>query len=359
MYNKRIICDLDDTISFCQDRNFSNATPNQPVIDKINELFDLGWEIFIVTARGCISCSTREEADKKYRDQIESWLKNNGVKYTILSFQKELAAYYVDDKAIRPDEFVALEIKNLQNGWSGATVELRGDKVYKTAPNSLEVVQWYKIAKSFDINVPKIHSIIGDTICMEYINPEYVVDPLDLFKAGLYLIETLKSKPFYGNSALNNIENYIDRLRNHSSKFNDDEMISIAQSCINNLISLNDEFDLNSGVFKSMCHGDLTLENMISSGGTVWFIDPIYEPTKPTYSSWILDLSKLIYSWELHSLQFDHIENFVSEKLNEEHLDVEDVRIIKSFVLSHCIRVFNYAPDDVKPMIKKIAKKYE
>ena len=37
---KRIVCDIDDTISVTLNRDWEHAKPIQPVIDKINTLFD-------------------------------------------------------------------------------------------------------------------------------------------------------------------------------------------------------------------------------------------------------------------------------------------------------------------------------
>ena len=65
MYNKRIVCDIDDTISFCDDRDWENAKPNISVIKKINSMYNDGWEIFLHTARGSISCETANESDVK------------------------------------------------------------------------------------------------------------------------------------------------------------------------------------------------------------------------------------------------------------------------------------------------------
>ena len=59
---KRLVVDIDDTISFTINRDFENATPNVALIKKLNELFDNGVEIYYVTARGSLSCGSREEA---------------------------------------------------------------------------------------------------------------------------------------------------------------------------------------------------------------------------------------------------------------------------------------------------------
>lgn len=370
MHHKSIVCDLDDTISFCQDRNFANALPNTPVINKINELYEQGWEIHIVTARGCISCSTRSEADAKYRQQIEEWLNKNGVKYHDLSFNKQLAAYYVDDKALRPDEFAVLEIKNLQDGWSGATVELRGNLVYKTAPNSYAAAAWYHLVQDHHIGIftPEVHSVIGDTICLQYIEPEHPdesseseIDASKVMEA-LYAISKMKQVkkvPVSDNSILN----YIPRLTKHSEKFkeSDPEMFEIAERCINAISELNTKYNLDSEEFQSLCHGDMTLENVIISynNGEGYFIDPIYEPNSPTYSSWLLDISKLVYSTELHGYNF--LDDFEQQLLTTIGMLIGNLnwKIINEFIISHCIRVYNYAPDTAKPKIKNIAKHYE
>lgn len=60
------------------------------------------------TARGWISCNQdTEAAEKKYRKQIETWLAAHNVPDDALLFLvKPFGIYYVDDKAMRPDEFV-------------------------------------------------------------------------------------------------------------------------------------------------------------------------------------------------------------------------------------------------------------
>ena len=96
--HKRIVLDFDDTLAFTSNRDWDNAKPNVALIEKCNELYNQGWTIDIYTARGSISCRSREEAADKYGPQIESWLLKNHVKYHALSFNKPLAAYYIDDK---------------------------------------------------------------------------------------------------------------------------------------------------------------------------------------------------------------------------------------------------------------------
>lgn len=104
---KRIIVDVDETLCFVINRDFINAIPNQEVIDKVNEYYDKGYEIIISTARGQNSCNTPEEMQNKYYKITKDWLDIHGVKYHKLEIgYKQNADLYVDDKAIRPEEFV-------------------------------------------------------------------------------------------------------------------------------------------------------------------------------------------------------------------------------------------------------------
>ena len=124
-YPKSICVDIDDTISFTLNRDWENAKPNIPLIEKLNKLYDEGWDIWYVTARGNLSCKSRVEAEERYRPGIEKWFKQYNVKYTGLSFQKILASYYIDDKSITPQNFINLDVKELKGGLSGAFIEKR------------------------------------------------------------------------------------------------------------------------------------------------------------------------------------------------------------------------------------------
>ena len=110
-YNTFVI-DIDDTISITRNRDFENSEPIQEVIDKINELYDKGVYIILFTARGMKSQNNDGiKAELKYREITERWLIAHGVKYHELLFNKRNADYYVDDKAMKPDEFVKIKVK--------------------------------------------------------------------------------------------------------------------------------------------------------------------------------------------------------------------------------------------------------
>lgn len=103
---KTFVIDIDDTILTTINRDFENSIPNQPVIDKINSLYDNGWTIILFTARGAKSCNSLEAREEKYREVTQKWLSNHNVKYTKLLFGKENADFYVDDKSMSIKEFL-------------------------------------------------------------------------------------------------------------------------------------------------------------------------------------------------------------------------------------------------------------
>ena len=349
-HTKTVVVDFDDTIAFTYNRDWENATPNVALIDKLNELYDSGWTIHIVTARGQLSCNgDSEAASKKYRKQIESWLKKHCVGYTDLSFKKKLAAYYIDDKALTPEQFVKdFQREPLQAGWSGAEVyyDRAADAVFKTAENSLDAVEWYRIATEKGIATPEIHSIIGKTIRMERL-PEYrpatprkkidqVLDILVKFKntTGYYTTDALRQK-------------YVER---------------VTENGIDGVLS-SDEFDRFKKYMQwvmtvtppSFNHGDMSITNVMGQRHDQTkpsLIDPIFKPD--LYQSYVIDLAKLSTSFiiggqdsdrdillysaapECLGLFGDPVPGaFVPEKLQE---------VILVHEAAHLSRVFRYAP---------------
>lgn len=92
--------DLDETICLTpSDRQYRNAIPYVPVIDRINRLYDDGHEITIFTARG--SSSGIDYTDLN-REQLSRW----GVKYhKLIDKGKPSYDLFVDDRAISASEW--------------------------------------------------------------------------------------------------------------------------------------------------------------------------------------------------------------------------------------------------------------
>lgn len=371
---KRIIFDIDDTLSYTISRDWENATPNEPLIQKINKLFSDGWEIFLITARGSISCATREEAYEKYGAQLISWLNRHNVHYHLLSFNKQLATYYVDDKGITPEDFLNLNMKVIKEGWSGALVELRGDKIYKTHKNSKDVSLWYQMAKNY-VNVPQIHSLIGDTICMEYLDANTDVRTYDLIDVIKQFATMPKPNPE------SNFGNYLDRIKDHCQN-EDFDLSNVWLILKNKFIDEKHPFIsniswcdyLNKGRCDSFCHGDFSIDNVISSNGKLYLIDPIYETSRPSWNSWLLDLSKLLMSLNKNNktYMYNHIHQLVfktgicnnilpkSLQINDNNNKLEN--LVNLLECTQWIRVLKYAPkeeqEDIYNKINEIVNLY-
>ena len=322
MYNhfRRLVIDLDDTISKTYNRDFGNAEPITGVVDKVNYLYENGWEIIILTARGQLSCSGDHIlADKKYRKQIEGWLKKNGVKYHKLSFNKILAAYYVDDKGLSPEQFSELDIKVIKNGWSGAIIEKRGDLIYKQHPGINAEAYWYSLVKDI-VSTPNLVSVIGDTICLKFID-----------NVGSFNIRTINEiiKKFSNKGHYSpDFDSYIKRIESHLM-YNEDfwEILE----------PLKENSEFFNGL-KSFCHGDLSMDNVLVNGkGEHYLIDPIFDPN--CYSSWVLDASKMLHSLRRYSRTEDY------EFLFSQYEDIVGRERLLLLEVTQFIRTLKYIKD--------------
>ena len=119
--------DIDDTICTTLNGDYKNATPNQAVIEKMQQYRELGFEICLYTSR---NMRTYENNIGKITANtlpvILDWLTKNQVPYDEIIVGKPwcgLDGFYVDDKAIRPSEFLEKsyeEIYTIINGGHGS-----------------------------------------------------------------------------------------------------------------------------------------------------------------------------------------------------------------------------------------------
>lgn len=108
MATKTACVDVDGTICISKHGcDYSKCKPIQPMIDKLNLLYDHGWKIVLHSSRNMLTYNGDLEKIEKYtRPILEKWLKEHGVKYHELIFGKPFADWYIDDKAITPAEFL-------------------------------------------------------------------------------------------------------------------------------------------------------------------------------------------------------------------------------------------------------------
>ena len=108
-----IVMDLDGTLTIDEPGvPYPDMRPNEPVLRKLREYREAGFTIAIYTAR---NMKTHAKSVGKITAAtlpgILEWLKRHEVPYDELYVGKpwpEKDGFYVDDRAIRPDEFVRL-----------------------------------------------------------------------------------------------------------------------------------------------------------------------------------------------------------------------------------------------------------
>lgn len=91
---KRFVFDIDGVIAKLEpNNNYALSAPNEPMIQVINQLYEMGNQIILFTARGYV---TGKDWSDTTKTQLQAW----GVKYHELHFGKPNADYYIDDKFI-------------------------------------------------------------------------------------------------------------------------------------------------------------------------------------------------------------------------------------------------------------------
>ena len=113
MSTQTLVIDIDHTICTPDDtkqdtfEKYGKATPKLEMIASIRRAKELGFRITLFTARRMATHNGDiNKVIEDVGDLTENWLKEHDVPYDELIFGKPNAVYYVDDKALRPDEFV-------------------------------------------------------------------------------------------------------------------------------------------------------------------------------------------------------------------------------------------------------------
>ncbi len=115
---KTIVMDLDNTISFTKNGDYSAAEVDIEVVAKMREYKEMGFKIVIHSARnmrtydgnlGLINANTLPV--------VMRWLDENDIPYDEILMGKPwcgIDGFYVDDKAVRPNEFKELSYEKIK-----------------------------------------------------------------------------------------------------------------------------------------------------------------------------------------------------------------------------------------------------
>ncbi|OEC81267.1 capsular biosynthesis protein [Photobacterium damselae subsp. damselae] len=114
---KKLVVDLDGTITLANTNDYANVAPNLAVIKQLHHYKALGFTITISTARnmrtyqgnvGMINIHTLPI--------ITQWLDQHQVPYDEILVGKPWCGhdgFYIDDRAIRPSEFSSLSLDEI------------------------------------------------------------------------------------------------------------------------------------------------------------------------------------------------------------------------------------------------------
>jgi len=108
--NKKIVIDLDDTISITKDGKYSESIPVFSVVNKLREYKEKGYDIVIYSSRNMRTYNNNlGEINVHTLPVILNFLNKWNIPYDQVIMGKPWCGYggfYVDDKAIRPSEFM-------------------------------------------------------------------------------------------------------------------------------------------------------------------------------------------------------------------------------------------------------------
>lgn len=114
---KKIIIDLDGTITAADTKDYKNVMPRRDVVEQIRKMKNEGYLIVIYTARNMNSFSGNVgKINAVTLPVILNWLENHKVPYDEIIVGKPWCGengFYIDDRAIRPSEFVKLSVDEI------------------------------------------------------------------------------------------------------------------------------------------------------------------------------------------------------------------------------------------------------
>lgn len=117
--NKRLIVDLDDTITITVNGDYANSKPIQPTIDMLKKYKADGFEIVIHSSRNMRTYEANVgKINVHTLPNIIKWLNEHDVPYDEVIVGKPwcgFEGFYIDDKSIRPSEFHSMSYDEILN----------------------------------------------------------------------------------------------------------------------------------------------------------------------------------------------------------------------------------------------------
>lgn len=116
---KKLIVDLDGTITTADTSDYLNVSPNKKVIEMLHEYKNKGFSITISTARNMRTYKGNlGKINMHTLPIITEWLDKYNVPYDELLVGKPWCGnegFYIDDRAVRPSEFTSLSFEQISD----------------------------------------------------------------------------------------------------------------------------------------------------------------------------------------------------------------------------------------------------
>lgn len=114
---KRLIIDLDETITLSAHDGYANAVPNAALIARLREYRANGFDIVISTSRNMRTFGGNiGKINAVTLPIIVAWLQKHDVPFDEIYVGKPwcgLEGFYVDDKSVRPSEFMRYSLPDI------------------------------------------------------------------------------------------------------------------------------------------------------------------------------------------------------------------------------------------------------
>ncbi|WP_024880802.1 capsular biosynthesis protein [Methylosinus sp. LW3] len=114
---KRLIVDLDNTLTIGETDDYRQATPNLEMIARLRDYRKMGFEIAIHTSRNMRSYeNSMGKIAARTLPIVTDWLERHGVPYDEIWIGKPWCGregFYIDDRAVRPSEFLRLSFEEI------------------------------------------------------------------------------------------------------------------------------------------------------------------------------------------------------------------------------------------------------
>lgn len=114
---KKLVIDIDNTLCKTNNGDYVNSTPIIPVIEKLRQYKSIGFEIILHTSRNMRTYNGNiGKINSNTIPILVDWLKKNNIPYDELIVGKPWCGFdgfYVDDRAIRPSEFINNDLEQI------------------------------------------------------------------------------------------------------------------------------------------------------------------------------------------------------------------------------------------------------